>query len=91
MRRQKNNSWRNTGRSTCIQADNFNDYLYAFDSNRGKPVVITDALDDWPAMKKWSLEFFKKELGSITTDVRLNTSTKEYRQGNTYLNSKMRV
>jgi len=42
-------------------------------------------------MKKWSLEFFKKELGSITTDVRLNTSTKEYRQGNTYLNSKMRV
>jgi histone arginine demethylase JMJD6 len=36
------------------------DYLYA-----NKPVIVTDALRDWPALKRWSPEFFKKEFGDM--------------------------
>jgi hypothetical protein len=30
----------------------------------GKPVIITDATDDWPARSKWTFEFFKTAYGS---------------------------
>ncbi len=36
------------------------EYLYA-----NKPVVITDALREWKALKRWSPEFFKKEFGQM--------------------------
>jgi len=36
------------------------EYLYA-----NKPVVVTDALKDWPALKRWSPEFFKREFGGM--------------------------
>jgi hypothetical protein len=36
------------------------EYLYA-----NKPVVVTDALKDWPALKRWSPEFFKQEFGGM--------------------------
>jgi histone arginine demethylase JMJD6 len=36
------------------------EYLYA-----NKPVVVTDALKDWPALKRWSPEFFKREFGRM--------------------------
>jgi histone arginine demethylase JMJD6 len=36
------------------------EYLYA-----NKPVVVTDALRDWKALKRWSPEFFKKEFGDM--------------------------
>ncbi len=34
----------------------------------GKPVILTDAAKDWPAMKKWTPEFFKKKYGHITRE-----------------------
>jgi histone arginine demethylase JMJD6 len=36
------------------------EYLYA-----NKPVVITDALRDWKAVRRWTPEFFKQEFGSM--------------------------
>jgi len=35
----------------------------------GKPVIITDVVKDWKAFKKWTLDFFRSEYGSIKTDV----------------------
>lgn len=36
----------------------------------GKPVIITDAMKDWKASTKWTLDFFRSEYGSITSLVR---------------------
>src|SRR6266849_183588 len=30
----------------------------------GKPIIVTDALNSWPALSKWSFEFFKTRYGS---------------------------
>ena len=30
---------------------------------RGRPVVITGVMDSWPAMERWSIEFFAEKLG----------------------------
>lgn len=37
----------------------------------GLPVVMTDALSDWPALGKWTLHWFKEQLGHrrVTVDV----------------------
>lgn len=32
--------------------------------NGGKPVIVTDATDQWPARSKWTLEYFKSAYGS---------------------------
>jgi len=40
------------------------DYLYPM-----KPVVITDALQSWPAMRRWTPEFFKNEFGGMTFSI----------------------
>lgn len=32
--------------------------------NGGKPVIVTDATAHWPAMKKWTFDFFKETYGS---------------------------
>lgn len=29
----------------------------------GEPVIITDAMDDWAALKKWSFDFFRSKYG----------------------------
>lgn len=31
----------------------------------GKPVIITDVMQDWKALTKWTLDFFKSQYGSI--------------------------
>ncbi|MEH2313984.1 MAG: cupin-like domain-containing protein [Nostoc sp.] len=38
----------------------------------GKPVIITDMMQDWKAMKKWTLDFFKSHYGSIEYVVKNN-------------------
>lgn len=35
-----------------------------------RPVVLTEAVKDWPAMKKWTPEFFKQRYGGIKLDVK---------------------
>lgn len=32
----------------------------------GRPVIVTDAVDSWPARSKWSFEFFKSRYGGDT-------------------------
>jgi hypothetical protein len=39
-------------------------------SNR--PVIITGAMDDWPAMTKWSLDYFAETFGDREVDVQMN-------------------
>ena len=45
------------------------DYLFPH-----KPVVISGALDKWPAMNKWSPDFFKNKYGSM----KLTIDKKDY-------------
>ena len=48
-------------RSPVVSPDVFWDrYL----TGCGKPVIVTDALKGWPALSKWSFEFFKSHFGS---------------------------
>ncbi|MBM3115124.1 cupin-like domain-containing protein [Jeongeupia naejangsanensis] len=35
----------------------------------GRPVIITGMLDDWPAMKKWNLDYFASEFGDAEVQV----------------------
>jgi hypothetical protein len=35
-----------------------------FLSGSGKPVIVTDALNTWPARSKWNFDFFKSRYGS---------------------------
>src|SRR5262249_43109028 len=42
------------------RADIAQEYL----SGVGKPVIITDATENWPARSKWTFEFFKTAYGS---------------------------
>ncbi|GBE93209.1 cupin-like domain-containing protein [Nostoc cycadae] len=36
----------------------------------GKPVIITDAMRDWPALNKWNFDFFKSKYGSVSYGVK---------------------
>ncbi|MBW4611887.1 MAG: cupin-like domain-containing protein [Desmonostoc vinosum HA7617-LM4] len=40
----------------------------------GKPVIITDVMQDWNALRKWNLDFFKSEYGSIEYFVKDDTN-----------------
>ncbi|MHB1557022.1 MAG: cupin-like domain-containing protein [Isosphaeraceae bacterium] len=42
-------------------------------SNR--PVIITGAMDDWPAMTKWSLDYFTATCGDREVDVQMNRNS----------------
>ena len=43
-----------------------NDYL-----TRSKPVIITGAIHDWPAVSKWTNEFFRKQYGEREVHIKL--------------------
>lgn len=44
-----------------------------------RPVIITGMMDDWPAMKKWSLDYFMERFGDRQVDVQMNrTSSPNY-------------
>lgn len=42
----------------------------AFEERR-KPVVIKGLLSDWPAMEKWSTDYFRKKIGDVIVPVRV--------------------
>ncbi|KAK7478614.1 hypothetical protein BaRGS_00030146 [Batillaria attramentaria] len=44
----------------------FNEYLA-----RSRPVIITDAMDNWPAMSKWTTEFLRDRYGDRYVHVHL--------------------
>jgi hypothetical protein len=37
-----------------------------------RPVIITGMMDDWPAMRKWSLDYFAEKFGDREVEVQLN-------------------
>ena len=39
---------------------------------RNRPVVLTDALSEWPASSKWSTDFFRTEYGEAEVEVSLD-------------------
>ena len=47
-------------KSNVSPADIARDYLQGV----GKPVIITDATENWPARSKWTFEFFKTVYGA---------------------------
>lgn len=40
-----------------------------------RPVIVTDAIQEWEALSRWSPDFFKAEFGSVETEVRGETMT----------------
>ena len=46
--------------------DFFNNFLA-----RSKPVIITGAMDSWPALSKWTNEFFMKQYGTKEVHIKL--------------------
>jgi hypothetical protein len=43
----------------------------------GRPVIITGMIDDWPARKKWSLEYFGERLADRVVEVQSGRSADE--------------
>jgi hypothetical protein len=52
------------------------EYLYA-----NKPVIVTDALRDWKALRRWTPEFFKKEFASLKFSLDDNSKGKAAYKG----------
>ena len=42
-----------------------------------RPVIITGMMDDWPAMKKWNLDFFAQNFGGREIEVQFGRSAGE--------------
>ncbi len=40
-----------------------------------RPVIITGMMDDWPAMRKWNLDYFAEKLGDREVDVQMGRTT----------------
>ncbi len=40
----------------------------------GRPVIITGMMDDWPAMKKWSLDYFAANFGDREIELQVGRS-----------------
>lgn len=49
-----------------------------------KPVIITDAMKNWKASTKWTMDFFKSEYGSIT-DVVIDCNAETSLKSRTYV------
>jgi ribosomal protein L16 Arg81 hydroxylase len=52
------------------------EYLYA-----NKPVIVTDALREWKALRRWTPEFFKKEFGTLKFTLDDNSKGKSAYKG----------
>lgn len=48
-----------------LSRDEFLDAYYS----AGRPVIITGMLDDWPARRKWSLDYFKQRCGEREVEI----------------------
>lgn len=53
------------------------EYLYPL-----KPVIVTDVLQKWPAMQRWTPEFFKREFGSMRFRLNENPGQRADYKGN---------
>jgi hypothetical protein len=62
---QRNTQYPEVERREGLSRKDFNRYYRA----RGKPVVITDAIDRWRARSGWTFEFFKEHYGKAVVTV----------------------
>jgi hypothetical protein len=44
----------------------------------GRPVIITGMMDDWPAMTKWGLDYFKERCGDREVEVQFGRDADAY-------------
>src|SRR5215469_4536955 len=58
-------------KSNVVPADIAREHLQGL----GKPVIITDATENWPARSKWTFEFLKTSYGSDLAKVWLGISS----------------
>ena len=42
-----------------------------------RPVIITGMMDDWPALEKWSLDYFAREFGDREVEVQVGRSASD--------------
>jgi len=56
-----------------LSRDEFRDEYYA--TNR--PVIITGMMDDWPAMRKWNLDYFAETFGDREIEVQVGRNAGE--------------
>lgn len=57
---------------------------------QNKPVIITGMLDDWPALEKWSLDYFRERTGAAEVEVQMGRSSdSDYEINSTRLRSRM--
>jgi len=54
-----------------VEAPPFAEFLTTYYSKQ-IPVVLTGGVDHWPALKKWTPEFLKKEFGDIEVEIQMN-------------------
>jgi hypothetical protein len=40
-----------------------------------RPVIITGMMDDWPAMRKWNLDYFTEKFGNREVEVQMNRTS----------------
>jgi Family of unknown function (DUF6065)/Cupin-like domain len=43
----------------------------------GRPVIITGVMDDWPALKKWGIEYFLRKFGSRAVEVQVGRNASD--------------
>ncbi|WP_283151203.1 cupin-like domain-containing protein [Silvimonas soli] len=60
-------------RQRLSSAEFFNDYYTA-----GRPVIITGMMDQWPAMQKWSLDYFADRCGERAVEVQFGRNSNEH-------------
>ena len=51
-----------------------NEFLRDYYSTN-RPVIITGMMDDWPAMRKWNLDYFALKFGDREVDVQMGRTT----------------
>ena len=62
-------------RRSGVSQQEFIDRYYATNT----PVILTDLMQDWPAMKTWSPEYFQQKYGHVEVEIQANrNSNPEY-------------
>jgi hypothetical protein len=64
LRRMRADS-RTIDRRHRLSRDEFFYHYYTM----SRPVVITGMIDDWPAMRRWSLDYFARQFGDIEIEI----------------------
>ncbi|MCI3878347.1 cupin-like domain-containing protein [Acinetobacter higginsii] len=74
-----------------ISKPDFSDFIQQYYS-RNLPVILTDAIQHWPALHKWSPQYFKQAVGTQEIEVQFNREQDPLFERNSIQhNTKMRM